>query len=390
MDVSDGNTYFEWKVNRHWMQRWKAAEFMQAFWSPTFNAIGAKWKLRIYPNGWDLKGHAKLHIFCQSIASGEKEIDFSHFVQIESMNYCQTHFEGNSIRHSNVVTCSSPFKWNDILNESEMTICVKIWKTGSIETDGARLVASIYSDKMKKLRIHMQQEKDHTIGKLKTQMASLKREKETIAMRDQNNAQEIVKLRKETEHLRNSVGKLAMREIRTFDVIQEVVVGKDIIEKQKTFHDQMILDDKRLNEWRTDSQKIQNELKSEQKETETTKETSQQLLNRFIEYKRLCEKQQMRMENVVMHCTKLNQIKKTLKNERKRCTEMLQKLDKDCQDLSAKHQTLQTKRSEIQRQWRDSLEAMNKCIDEENKTNDAKSCAQNQYNINDLEAQQWN
>eukprot|EP01083_Nonionella_stella_P117919 351856_1 len=131
----------------------------------------------------------------------------------------------------------------------------------------------------------------------------------------------------------------------------------------------MRLDEERLNEWQLDSQKIENELKSEEKEKEfeNANETSQHLLNRFIEYKTLCDKQQMRMESVVAYCTELNKIKKVLKNERKRCTEMVQKMDKECHDLSAKYQTLQTKRNRLQMQWRTALEAMNKCIDEENK-----------------------
>eukprot|EP01083_Nonionella_stella_P190158 704396_1 len=113
MDVSDDKTYFEWKVNHHWMRRWKNAQYKQAFRSPVFHAIGAEWYLRIYPNGWSTKGEAWLDIVCESIESDEKEITFSHFVQIESMNHCQTHFDRNTIKKRGVVTCASPFKWND-------------------------------------------------------------------------------------------------------------------------------------------------------------------------------------------------------------------------------------------------------------------------------------
>eukprot|EP01083_Nonionella_stella_P075020 203697_1 len=113
---------------------------------PKFNAIGAEWQLRIYPNGYSSKG-------CTDIKSDETTIYCSHFIQIESMNYCQTHFDGNPIIEDysvTFVTCTSPFKWNDLQNESEMTICVKIWKTGAIEKNEARLVSTIYSDKIKK------------------------------------------------------------------------------------------------------------------------------------------------------------------------------------------------------------------------------------------------
>eukprot|EP01083_Nonionella_stella_P071094 190763_1 len=147
-----------------------------------------------------------------------------------------------------------------------------------------------------------------------------------------------------------------MREIKTFNVAEEVVIGKDVMKTQKTLDDQMRLDEERLNEWKLDSQKIENELKSEEKEKEledaNDRETSQHLLNRFVECKTLCDKQQIRMESVVAYCTELNEIKKTLKNERKRCTETVHKMDKDCQDLNAKHKTLQAKRSKLQIQWR--------------------------------------
>eukprot|EP01083_Nonionella_stella_P064122 166856_1 len=146
MDVGDDNTYFEWKVNHHWVQRWKNAQYKHKFWSPVFNAIGAEWSLRIYPNGWGTKGQAKLDIYCESIESDQNEIQFSHFIDIQSMNHHQTHFDGNTIKERGYVTCNSPFKLNDIRNQSEITICVKIWKTGSIEKNEVRLVSKIYSE----------------------------------------------------------------------------------------------------------------------------------------------------------------------------------------------------------------------------------------------------
>eukprot|EP01083_Nonionella_stella_P044471 119725_1 len=69
MDVSDANTYFEWKVNHHWMQKWKNTQYKYWFCSPMFNAIGAEWQLRIYPNGynWMSNGDAELYIYCTDI-----------------------------------------------------------------------------------------------------------------------------------------------------------------------------------------------------------------------------------------------------------------------------------------------------------------------------------
>eukprot|EP01083_Nonionella_stella_P011000 31259_1 len=62
-----------------------------------------------------------------------------------------------------------------------------------------------------------------------------------------------------------------------------------------------------------------------------------------------------------MYCSKLNKIKKILKKESVRCNQLV-----------------------------DALQQMNKTIDEENTTNDARCCAANQYNTSKLEAKQWN
>eukprot|EP01083_Nonionella_stella_P203843 743493_1 len=95
MDVSDANTYFEWKVNNYWMQKWKDAKYKKTFWSPSFNAVGAKWRLNICPNGWATEGTASLIIKCNSIESeDEKEINVCHYVEIKALNYCQICFDG--------------------------------------------------------------------------------------------------------------------------------------------------------------------------------------------------------------------------------------------------------------------------------------------------------
>eukprot|EP01083_Nonionella_stella_P020875 57910_1 len=122
MDLSDANTYFEWKVNNYCMQRWKTAKYKNAFFSPKFNAIGGEWYLRIYPNGWDTEGAAGLDIFCHSVESDAKEINICHYIEIsiKALNYWQICFDGKTVKRGDKVRCNSPFKWNDIKNESEL------------------------------------------------------------------------------------------------------------------------------------------------------------------------------------------------------------------------------------------------------------------------------
>eukprot|EP01083_Nonionella_stella_P033316 91200_1 len=153
MDVRDANTYFEWKASNDLMSKWKNAKFKKSFRSPDFNAIGAKWCMQIYPNGWETEGIADLSIWCKSIESDEKEnVSCSYYIGIESLNYYQTNFNEITLKEREYIVYNSPFKWRDIQNLSEITICVKVWRTGSIDANEAQLIANLYSEKMMKLR----------------------------------------------------------------------------------------------------------------------------------------------------------------------------------------------------------------------------------------------
>eukprot|EP01083_Nonionella_stella_P109945 321255_1 len=63
MDAVPGNTYFDWKVSKYMLQKWKKAKCKQMFCSHKFNAIGCKWYLMIIPNGTITEGIAHLAIF---------------------------------------------------------------------------------------------------------------------------------------------------------------------------------------------------------------------------------------------------------------------------------------------------------------------------------------
>eukprot|EP01083_Nonionella_stella_P246189 855044_1 len=101
-------------------------------------------------------------------------------------------------------------------------------------------------------------------------MESLTRENQEItsklkefAMRDLKQQQHIKKLQKETQRTRAELQGIAMKEIKTFDVAQEIVIDEDTMQKQKQFDAKMQMNEQRLNEWKSDSILIQNELQSE-------------------------------------------------------------------------------------------------------------------------------
>eukprot|EP01083_Nonionella_stella_P099672 280237_1 len=150
MDVSEGNTYLEWKVNNHLMQRWKDPK-CKLFASPQFNAIGETWRIVINPKGAKAKGTADFWVVCKPFESDEKEINVCHYIGIHALNYHQINFDGNNVtKKENEVDFDSPFKWNDIQNELEITICVKLWEKGSINNDQVQLISNIHEEKMRK------------------------------------------------------------------------------------------------------------------------------------------------------------------------------------------------------------------------------------------------
>eukprot|EP01083_Nonionella_stella_P240924 841753_1 len=196
MDLSGANTYFEWKINNYWIQRWKNAEVKEMFESPRFDAIGARWYMQIYPNGWKTEGTADLFITCRSIKSDEKAIHFCHFIEIDALNHSQISFSGNYIVKKEDIKLTSPFKWNDLQNQSEITVCIKIWEQGSLPRNTARLISNIYSEKMTQLR------------------------KEFA---DQNST-----YKQENERMRAELGKVAMKEVKEFEQdVEEIVIDKE-------------------------------------------------------------------------------------------------------------------------------------------------------------------
>eukprot|EP01083_Nonionella_stella_P170604 580948_1 len=175
MDVCHGNTYFEWEINNRWMQKWKTAKHKNIFYSPMFNAAGAEWQLILCPNGWDTEGTARLEIRCQSIESDKEKINVCQFIEIEALNHCEIHFNGNTVKTHGQFKCKSPFKWKDIQNRSEITICIKMWEKGSLPRKTAPLMSNLYSEKMMKLQTKFSE----IIGILLRENKTLKKEIET-------------------------------------------------------------------------------------------------------------------------------------------------------------------------------------------------------------------
>eukprot|EP01083_Nonionella_stella_P054256 143288_1 len=148
MDVREENTDFEWKITNNWLRRWKNPKYndnKRSFESPIFQAIGQEWFIAI-----SLPGSLYLSMLGRSI----KELDVCYYVGfgIDHDASCQIDFNGDTVNKENgycIFLCTSPFQLG---NDSEFTICVKIWEKGSIDRNEGRLISNIYSDKMRKIQ----------------------------------------------------------------------------------------------------------------------------------------------------------------------------------------------------------------------------------------------
>eukprot|EP01083_Nonionella_stella_P058656 153620_1 len=149
MDVTEGNEFFEWTVSNYMLQKWRNAKQKDKFYSPSFKAIGAEWRLRVIPNGWTTEGIAEVDLQCKSIESDEKEINVCHYADIVTLDYCQIHLKGTTAKASDWFEFNSPFKLNDIENESAMTFCIKSWRQECIDKEEVQSLSHLYAKKKK-------------------------------------------------------------------------------------------------------------------------------------------------------------------------------------------------------------------------------------------------
>eukprot|EP01083_Nonionella_stella_P028821 79423_1 len=204
--------------------------------------------------------------------------------------------DGNVARKDEEIECSSPFNWNDIQNETEITIVIRIWKTGSIDNKEERLISNIYSV--------CEHRKDKMIEYSET----------------------IANLKKENERMKSELEKVS----KPFDSAERAfVIEEDVMKKQKGIDFDLTIDETRLNEWKLYSVQIKNELKRTPQETVQTTASCARLLNKYIQCKTRCNKQQIRTSNAAMHCTNLHQTNQMLKTETVRCKEMIEKMESE-------------------------------------------------------------
>eukprot|EP01083_Nonionella_stella_P024699 68095_1 len=155
MDVRTSDTLFEWKITKHFLQKWKNAKTREYFWSPRLNAIGYEWYLVIYPNGMDTEGTAHLKIICNDLKKGDcvSVCYYTDTIGLDS-DVCQIGFEKTikKTEDENIYTivCDPPFKLNDIQNQSEINISIKLW-TESINNDQLRSITNHYLNQNKKI-----------------------------------------------------------------------------------------------------------------------------------------------------------------------------------------------------------------------------------------------
>eukprot|EP01083_Nonionella_stella_P304378 1057405_1 len=146
MNVTRDNPNFEWKINKHLMQKWQHAQHKEVFTSPSFNTMGGEWCLRVYPNGTTTKGTAELEIVCKSTDTDEKEMDVCEYVDMIDLDYSHLHLDGETMKAGDLFSFRSPFELNNIQEESELTISIKLWKKEWTDRYEARFISDSYAN----------------------------------------------------------------------------------------------------------------------------------------------------------------------------------------------------------------------------------------------------
>eukprot|EP01083_Nonionella_stella_P176135 615522_1 len=147
MDVRTSDTLFEWKITKHFLQKWKNTKMYQSFRSPTFNAIGYKWVLMIYPNGNGIEGIADLTIWCYGLEKGDS-VSVCYYTDTIGLDrdVCQIVLDKTMSHDHDMIHCDPPFRFNDIQNQSEINIAIKLWTTESMNKNQLRSIANLYSN----------------------------------------------------------------------------------------------------------------------------------------------------------------------------------------------------------------------------------------------------
>eukprot|EP01083_Nonionella_stella_P024701 68107_1 len=137
MDVSTSDTLFEWKITKPFLQQWKNAKKGERFRSPQFNAVGYKWYLYIYPNGKDTEGTAHLYIDCYGLKKDDSK-GVSYYADTIGLvsNVHQVKFNKRIYKNEDKcvdkIVCDPPFQMNDIRNQFEINIAIKLWRSSII------------------------------------------------------------------------------------------------------------------------------------------------------------------------------------------------------------------------------------------------------------------
>eukprot|EP01084_Bolivina_argentea_P066172 120628_1 len=126
MNFKYENDEIVWEIDGDLLDRMKHAEFKNRFNSPRFNAINTEWYFKMYPNGRETKGLARLDI-CSS-----KETMFCYYIEMTETNFCQKSMNGNSIKKGEYLTLKSPYLFEQIQTLSKLTVYIRIWKPSGI------------------------------------------------------------------------------------------------------------------------------------------------------------------------------------------------------------------------------------------------------------------
>eukprot|EP01083_Nonionella_stella_P299920 1021290_1 len=79
-------------------------------------------------------------------------MNLGYYVDIVALEHSQMNLDGTTLaKKDKYITLSSPFRFSEIQNRSEITICVRLWETQSMDKAETQLISNLYSRNNKRL-----------------------------------------------------------------------------------------------------------------------------------------------------------------------------------------------------------------------------------------------
>eukprot|EP01083_Nonionella_stella_P046662 124910_1 len=187
--------------------------------------------------------------------------------------------------------------------------------------------------------------------------------------------------------LQQELQTLRLPRVLTYISEQDVQMEDVVAKKQKALMQKINIHDKRLQEWKCHTENVRKQYDSIANDEEKEQDTNtSELLNNYIRCKQLWVQQEMRMEDVVTHCSHLNQLKKDIKADSLTYHQKVEDLRKSYIDASTQYKNCNKNRIDAEKLLNENREQTKQAIEKENSSNHDQCMKLDEYNTCSLES----